>query len=73
MTEPMFLHVESLEVASWSPGAKDEGVPCTQVHVITRIPEVDLTLVTRLKSKVACDELIAALIEHRDFVFGETQ
>lgn len=65
----MVVPVEGINVASWSPGRDGEGIPCAQVHLILKIPELDVTFVTRLKSRRATDELIAALIEHRDFVW----
>lgn len=67
----LVVPVEGIHVASWSPGQEGEGVPCEQVHLILKIPELDVTFVTRLKSRRATDELIAALIEHRDYVWPE--
>ena len=63
------LQASSIEVASWSPGAVDAGVPPTQVHILLQIDE--LTLAMRLKSRAAADSLIAALIEHRDYVWPD--
>jgi hypothetical protein len=65
-----FFDVRSFEVASWSPGAADEGVPPTQVHVVLRVAGADTPLVLRLKSRAVCDSFIAALQEHRDYVWG---
>lgn len=66
------LEVSDFEVASWSPGAEGAGVPCTQVHIVYQVPGLNLlTFVLRLKSREVTDNLIAALIEHRDFVFGQ--
>jgi hypothetical protein len=73
MSDFPFLPVEDFEVASWSPGAEGEGVPCTQVHLIYRVPELHLTMVMRLKSREVCNSLIDALIEHRDYVFGRDE
>lgn len=64
--------VADFEVASWSPGKEGENVPCTQVHVIYHLPELGMHMVMRLKSREVCDSLIAALTEHRDFVFGQS-
>jgi len=62
------LVVDDVVVASWSPD-KEPGGPLTQVHLLVTIPDVELTLVTRLKSRRVVDELIAALIDHRDHVW----
>lgn len=68
----MILGTNNLGVASWSPGAEGEGVPCTQVHMHWEIPEVDgVTFVMRFKSREAVDSLIDALIENRDYVWPE--
>lgn len=67
----MVAPVESIEVASWSPGPDGAGVPCTQVHLLLNVPDLDVLFVTRLKSREAADWLIAALIEHRDYVWPE--
>lgn len=63
------LETSGLEVASWSPGKSDEGIPPTQVHFIFNVPEVDATFVMRFKSRPALDDIVNALIEHRDFVW----
>lgn len=65
-----FMDVDDLTVASWSPGAEGEGIPPTQVHILYRVPLIDAQFVMRIKSREACDELINALVEHRDHVFG---
>jgi hypothetical protein len=68
-----FLDIQEFGVASWSPGAEGEGVPPTQVHVLMRVGGVDMPLILRLKSRAVTDSLIAALIEHRDYVWGDKQ
>lgn len=68
---PFVLELEDMEVASWSPGEPGEHKPCTQVHVLLKLAGIDEVLVMRYKSKAAVDQLIAALIEHRDFVWPE--
>lgn len=68
--KPEYHGVEDLEVLSWSPGAADENIPCTQVHIQIGVPAIGGGFVIRLKSREVCDLLIAALTEHRDFVFG---
>lgn len=71
MSDPIILGVSELGVFSWSPGKDGEGVPCTEVHIVSKVTELEMALVMRLKSREACDQLVAALIEHRDFVFGK--
>lgn len=66
-----YYDVTGMEVASWSPGAAGEDVPPTQVHLLIPVGDTGVTLVVRLKSRAACDSLIAALIDHRDDVFGK--
>lgn len=62
----------NLQVASWRPGPDGSNVPCTQVHIVWNIPTLtEYTFVMRLKSRAAADDLINALIEHRDFVWPE--
>lgn len=72
-TEEVYVPVSDLEVASWSPGADGENVPPTQVHVLYRVKELNALFVMRLKSKEATDSLIAALVEHRDHVWGKNE
>jgi len=64
------VQAAELQVASWSPGAADEGIAPTQVHILVDVPEHYMTFLIRLKSKGATEELITALIEHRDHVWG---
>ncbi len=62
----------NLQVASWRPGTDRSDKPCTQVHILWNIPVLtEATFVLRLKSRAAADDLINALIEHRDFVWPE--
>ncbi len=65
------IDVKSLEVASWSPGEAGAGVPPTQVHILLEVPGLDEPLVLRLKSRRVADEIINALIDHRDEVWPE--
>ena len=64
--------IESYSVSSWSPAPYDErgqaGKP-TQVHLVINIAEVKISLMQRFKSQRAINELIDALIEHRDHVW----
>lgn len=56
------------DVYSWSPGKSGEGVPATQVHLV--LPVVDeVSVVLRLKSARALDELVAVLLQHRKDVW----
>lgn len=66
-----FFNVESLEVASWSPGKEGENVPPTQVHLIANMQGLGFPFIMRFKSRAAVDSLIDALIEHRDHTFGK--
>lgn len=68
---PVFVPVSNMQVASWSPGAEGEGVPPTQVHILYTVEDLDVQFLMRLKSREAADALINALIEHRDYVWGE--
>lgn len=65
----LLIETPGWEVASWSP-TFDGSVPPTQVHLFVTVPDI-ATLYTRFKSRRALDEFIAALIEHRDFVWGK--
>lgn len=68
----MVLEAANLQVASWRPEPEGSDVPCTQVHILWNIPGLtEATFVVRLKSREATDDLINALIEHRDFVWPE--
>lgn len=66
----MVCSVIQYTIASWTPERDGKG-KCTQVHVMF---EIDLPsipkIVLRLKSKGACDILIAALQRHRKDVWG---
>jgi hypothetical protein len=70
-TNILISEVDSMEVASWSPGWEGEEVPPTQVHVVLKVRGSNTPLVMRLKSRRATDELIAALVEHRDYVWPD--
>lgn len=68
-TNLVVIGVKSLEVASWSPGKDGAGVPPTQIHLLLEVPGLDEPLVVRLKSRQVVDELIAALVDHRNEVW----
>lgn len=69
--EVHIIPVSYLKVISCSPGNTDENIPPTQVHILYRVPDLDAYFSMRLKSKEVVDEIIAALIEHRDNVWGQ--
>ena len=57
----------------------EEDVPCTEVHLMMELalrdpdgdgPDLPLAATLRLKTKKACDTLIACLERHRDDVFS---
>ena len=60
---------EGYDIFSWSPGHAGAGVPATQVHIALR-PHPDVTVVLRLKSARALDELVGVLLQHRRDVWG---
>lgn len=66
-----YVMASGYEVVSWSSGEAGAGIPPTQVHVILQILDMDAKLVLRLKSAVACDQLIRILKEHREYVWGK--
>ncbi len=59
------IEVREALVASWAP-SKEAAL--SQVHVILRTDKY--SFVVRLKSRAVCDELIRALVNHRDDVWG---
>jgi hypothetical protein len=70
--ELAYVMAAGYDVVSWSPGAAGEGIHATQVHIVLPIAGIEnAKLVLRLKSAVACDQLIRILQEHRDFVWGK--
>jgi hypothetical protein len=66
------LEVENYEVASWSPGAVNEGIPPTQVHFLLNLRGMAYPLVMRLKTWNAVTKLMDALKAHRDYVWKPT-
>lgn len=68
----LIAEVDSYHIVSWSPGDTSKGDPCTQVHFVQNIAGIEATFLTRFKSQRAINELIAALEEHRDYVWPET-
>lgn len=61
--------VDGFTVGQWCPST-DGGGPATAVAVIFNLQQVG-DVVLRLGSRRAVDEMIAALEEHRDAVFGD--
>ena len=65
-----FLPIKSIEVQEFHPLENGEG-PATQVHLRIKIEGMeDTPIVVRFHSPKAIDELIVALITHRQRVFG---
>ncbi len=59
---------DGYDVYSWSPGKAGEGVPSTEVHVVLPVAG-DLSVVLKLRSPRALDELVGALLQHRKDVW----
>ncbi len=59
-----------IHVISADPNGTSPDSPPTEVHVLMNSPVHRTIAVMRLKSARAVDDLIAALTEHRAFVFG---
>ncbi|MFI5299222.1 MAG: hypothetical protein ACHREM_14085 [Polyangiales bacterium] len=62
---------DGYDVYSWSPGAAGAGVKSTQVHLVLPVVD-DVSVVLKLKSPRALDELVAALLQHRKDVWPTT-
>lgn len=60
----------AIHVISADPNGTSPDSPPTEVHVLMNSPVHRTIAVMRLKSARAVDDLIAALTEHRAFVFG---
>jgi hypothetical protein len=69
---PPGLTIESYTVASWCPSPDGSG-PATAVALILEVKQLPYSLVMRLKSGDAVNDMIRALEEHRDLVFGEEE
>jgi hypothetical protein len=61
---------DGYDVYSWSPGKAGEGVAATQVHLVLPVMIDGASVVLRLKSPRALDELVAVLLQHRKDVWG---
>lgn len=75
-------NVDDIQVTPWSPGDVEKGDALTQVHIMFTPPMEDLIhayllhrgvpmIAIRLKSKAVVNNLIAALIKHRDQVWPD--
>lgn len=69
---PDGLTIESYTVGSWCPTPDGSGKPVA-VALCLEVPKLPYSLVMRLKSRRAVNDMIAALREHRDEVFGPEQ
>jgi len=64
-----FILVDDVRVAEWSPGSTSlNTLPPTQVHLLVEMKDLG-TIVIRLKSRRAADELLDALKFHADNVW----
>lgn len=62
---------EGFDVYSWSPApASDPNAKLTQVHLQIHIGALGRAIV-RFKGPATLDALIAALTEHREYVWGK--
>ena len=61
--------VESYEVASFCNGPVGNQGPATEVHLLLNIQGSNIPIAMRIKTKEACDQLIAALQFHRGDVW----
>lgn len=60
--------IESMRVVSW---AESEDVPPTQVRLIVQAADSEAALIIRFFGPETLDQLISALLSHREEVFGE--
>jgi hypothetical protein len=70
-TQIYVMEVESVNVASWTPGPEGTSIPPTQVHLIVTIRGARNPLLMRYKSRRALQDLIDALIEHRNYTWPD--
>ena len=61
--------IESLLVMEWHPLPDGEGDP-TQVHFMVTVAGLNMPLVLRFKGPRTLDKVIAALVVHRQNVWG---
>lgn len=63
--------IKEYNVVSWSPSPAGSNGPCTQVHMLFNldVDGLDATFAFRFKRRREVDEMIEALIEHRDHVW----
>jgi hypothetical protein len=70
----LMLEVSDIHVSSYSAGKIGDDVPATEVHLLYKIPGLEDVVdqfMMRFKSREAIEPIIAALIEHRDYVWPE--
>jgi hypothetical protein len=74
----VLIPCESWNIVEWHPLPHGEGRP-TQVHIVitphdefNKVIGVEAKFLMRLKSKDACDAMIAVLQSHRNNVWGDT-
>ena len=65
-----FYDIESISVNEWHPLPDGKGKP-SQVHMMLEVSGFDYPLVIRFKSARPIDELIMALITHRNNVWSK--
>lgn len=66
----MFIReVRDINIVQWHPLPNGEGKP-TQVHMMLNVVDFPGTLCLRFKGPTTLDQIIDALIEHREDVFG---
>ena len=73
MADLEIYEIEELQVNEYHPLPDGMGPP-TEVHLALKMKHApdNMLLIMRLKSRRACDELMAAIKTHTDSVFPET-
>ncbi|HEX5728479.1 hypothetical protein [Microbacterium sp.] len=66
------LECEGFGVYEWVPERDGDGV-ATEVHLVLDFPSIPMSVVLGMKSADAVDRLIAALMRHRNAVFGASE
>lgn len=70
MDERVHLPIKSYSVNEWGPESDGKGPP-TQVHLCFDVEGTPISLVLAFKSSDAVDRMIAALMRHRNGVWGD--
>jgi hypothetical protein len=63
-----FFDVEEISVNEYHPLPNGQGEP-SQVHMMMKVSRMDHPLIVRFKSTQSIDQLIVALITHRNHVW----